>query len=79
MSRTLRSTEKQAEIENLSQAIREAVDAEIDELAANLATVDDAQLFGDNEFKIRALGHRIAAKAVEQHLAQKKTVTKAPA
>jgi hypothetical protein len=79
MSRTLRTPEKQAEIENLSQAIREAVATEIDELAANLATVDDAHLFGDNEFKIRALAHRIAAKAVEQHLAQKKTVTKAPA
>ena len=68
--------EKQAEIEDLAQAIREAVDAEIDELAANLATTDDAHLFGDNEFKIRALAHKIAAKAVEQHLARKKTATK---
>ena len=71
--------EKQAEIERLSRAIREAVDAEIGELAANLAATDDAHLFGDNEFKIRALAHKIAAKAVEQHLARKKTDTKAPA
>jgi hypothetical protein len=71
--------QQQAEIEDLSRAIREAVDAEIDELAANLTTTDDAHLFGDNEFKIRALAHKIAAKAVEQHLARKKTVTKAPA
>jgi hypothetical protein len=70
--------ETQAEIEDLAQAIREAVDAEIDALAANLATTDDAHLFGDNEFKIRALAHRIAAKAVEQHLARKKTATKGP-
>ena len=47
--------------------------------AANLATTDDAHLFGDNEFKIRALAHRIAAKAVERHLARKKTATKGPA
>ena len=73
------SPEKQAEIEDLAQAIREAVDAEIDELAANLATTDDAHLFGDNEFKIRAIAHKIAAKAVEQHLARKKTDTKGPA
>jgi hypothetical protein len=73
------SPEKQAEIEDLSRAIREAVDAEIDELAANLTTTDDAHLFGDNEFQIRALAHTIAAKAVEQHLARKKTATKAPA
>ena len=71
--------EKQAEIEGLEQAIREAVDAEISELAANLATTDDAHLFGKNEFKIRALAHKIAAKAIERHLARKKTVTKAPA
>jgi len=70
---------KQAEIEDLSRAIREAVDAEIGELAANLAATDDAHLFGQNEFTIRALAHRIAAKAVEQHLARKKTDTKAPA
>jgi hypothetical protein len=70
--------EKQAEIEDLSRAIREAVDAEIGELAANLAASDDAHLFGRNEFTIRALAHRIAAKAVEQHLARKKTDTKAP-
>jgi DNA recombination-dependent growth factor C len=73
------SPQKQAEIEDLTRAIREAVDAEISELAAHLATTDDAHLFGDNEFKIRALAHKLAAKAVEQHLARKKTVTKAPA
>ncbi len=70
--------EKKAEIESLAQAIREAVDDEIGELAANLATTDDAHLFGDNEFKIRALAHRIAAKAIEQHLARKKTAMRVP-
>ena len=68
-------SEKQAEIEDLEQAIRAAVDAEIGELAANLATTDDAHLVGANEFKIRALAHKIAAKAIEQHLARKKTRT----
>lgn len=66
------------EIEELEQAIREAVDAEIGELAANLAATDDARLFGQNEFKIRAIAHRIAAKAIERHLARKKTATAAP-
>jgi uncharacterized protein (DUF305 family) len=79
MASTPRTPEKQAEIENLARAIREAVDGEIRELAANLATTDDAHLFGDNEFQIRSLAHKIAAKAIEQHLAQKKTATRAPA
>jgi hypothetical protein len=71
--------EKQADVDQLAKEIREAVDAEISELAANLATTDDAHLFGDNEFKIRALAHKIAAKAIEQHLARKKTAMKGPA
>ena len=70
--------EKRAEIEGLEQAIREAIDAEISELAEGLATTDDAHLFGGNEFKLRAIAHRIAAKALERHLAGKKTVTTAP-
>ena len=53
--------EKEAEIKELAQSIREAIDAEISELAANLASTDDAHLFGQNEFKIRAIAHRIAA------------------
>jgi hypothetical protein len=70
--------EQKVEIKDLSQAIREAVDEEIEELAANLLSTDDAHLFGDNEFKIRSIALKIAAKAYEQHLAQKKTATKAP-
>lgn len=66
------SREPNTEIEGLEKAIREAVDAEISELAAHLATTDDAHLFGANEFKIRAIAHTIAAKAIEQHLARKK-------
>jgi len=30
-------------------------------------------LFGNNEFTIRALAHKLAAKAVEQHLTRKKS------
>ena len=58
--------EKQAEVDDLARAIREAVDAEIGELATTLATTDAAHLFGDTEFKIRAPTHKIAAKAIER-------------
>jgi hypothetical protein len=63
----------------LAQAIREADDAEIEELARTLVAADDQHLFGANEFTVRALAHTIAAKAFEQHLARKKTATRAPA
>ncbi len=71
--------EKQAEVQALAQAIRAATDAEIEELARNLLTTDDQHLFGRNEFVLRDLAHKIAAKALEQHLARKKTATGAPA
>jgi hypothetical protein len=73
------SPDQQADIEQLTREIHQAVDTEIGELAANLVTTDDAHLFGDNEFQIRALAHKIAAKAVERHLARKKTATRGPA
>ncbi len=79
MSTTPVPPEKRADVERLAREIQDAVAAEIDELAANLLTTDDAHLFGDNEFRIRALAHRIAAKAIERHLAQKKTDTRGPA
>ncbi len=69
---------KQAEIQDLAEAIHQAVDAEINELAANLTPTDAAHLFGENEFTIRAIAHKIAAKAVERHLAGEKTATMAP-
>ncbi len=74
MARTALSPEEQAEIKELSRAIEEAIAEEINELATNLATTDDAHLFGENEFKIRAIAHRIAAKALEQRLAKKKRI-----
>jgi len=79
MRSTPLSPDKAAEVRALAQAIREAADTEIEELARTLATTEDQHLFGDHEFKIRDLAHKIAAKALEQHLARKKTVTKAPA
>lgn len=71
--------EKQAEVADLARAIQEAVDAEVNELAAELAATDDADLFGAHEFKVRALAHKIAAKALERRLAGKKTDTRGPA
>jgi len=71
--------EKLADVQALAQAIREATAAEIDELARTLVATDDTHPFGPTEFKLRALAHTIAAKALAQHLARKKTATRAPA
>jgi len=73
------SPEKAAAVQALAEDIRQATNAEIEELAATLIDTDDAHLFGQNEFKLRSLALKIAAKALEQHLAQKKTATRGPA
>jgi hypothetical protein len=78
MPSTPRSSEKSAQAQALAQAIREATQAEIDRLAQTLVDTDDQHLFGQNEFKIREIALQIAAKAIEQHLARKKTATKVP-
>ena len=70
---------KLAEAQDLAQAIRQAIDAELDELARTLVATDDTHPFGPTEFKLRDLAHRIAAKALAQHLARKKTATSGPA
>jgi hypothetical protein len=79
MPSTPLSPEKQAQAEALACAIREATEAELDELARTLVATDDSHPFGATEFTLRDLGHKIVAKAIEQHLARKKTATTAPA
>ena len=79
MPSTALPADKLADVQALAQAIRAVTEAEIDELARNLLSTDDEHLFGANEFTIRALAHQMAAKAIEQHLARKKTATTAPA
>ncbi len=71
--------EKVSAAQALADAIRTATAAEIDELARTLVATDDSHPFGVTEFKVRELAHKIAAKALEQQLARKKTATTAPA
>ncbi len=72
------SPEKLADAKALAQAIREATAADIDELARTLVATDDTHPFGQTEFTVRDLAHQIAAKALTQHLARKKTATPGP-
>src|SRR5438874_11437551 len=65
MPSTPPSPEQRAEAQALAQAIREAVAAEIDQLADTLLATDDRHVFGQTEFAVRDLAHKIAAKAYE--------------
>jgi hypothetical protein len=70
---------QEAQAQKLAQAIAQASYEDILDIARTLVATDNASLFGDTEFTVRALSHRIAAKAYRQHLDSKKTATKGPA
>jgi hypothetical protein len=63
----------------LTAAIQEAITEEISSMAHLLADKPSHELFGQTEFDLRKIAHRIAAKALEISLAQKKMATRGPA
>lgn len=73
------TAEQEALAHELTQAIHQAADDDIRHIARMLVAADERHLFGNTEFKIRALVLKIAAKAYAAHLAEKKTATKATA
>jgi hypothetical protein len=73
------SAEKEAEAQVLAQRIREVADEEILQIARLLLDQSDAEIFGDTEFALRDLVLKLGAKALEEHLRQKKTATRAAA
>ena len=77
MSQPLTADQEQ-EVQQLAQAIAEAASQEFEQLARTLVG-SGASPFGQAEFTIRDILLRVGAKAYEQHLAQKKMATKAPA
>jgi hypothetical protein len=71
--------EKEAQVRAMAQAIAESSEAELLEIARTLLDAEPATLFGATEFKIRDLALKIAAKAYQRRLDQKKTATNPPA
>jgi len=71
-------TEPDLATQRLTAELTKLIEAELHEMVRTLQDTTPATLFGATEFKIRALALKIAAKAYQQHLAQKKTATKAP-
>ncbi len=72
------SEEQEREAKLLEAKIRVAVDKEIADLARLLVSKSQSNLFGETEFQVRDLVLRVGAKAFQEHLREKKTVTKAP-
>jgi hypothetical protein len=75
MTPTTLSAEQEAEAQCLAQRIPEVARADILELARLLVSKREADIFGETEFQVRDVVHRLGAKAFEVHLAKKKTAT----
>ena len=73
------SVEKEAEARALALRIRELADEELVEMARLLVSKPDHEIFGDTEFELRDIVLKVGAKALEEHLRQKKTATTAAA
>jgi len=70
------SPEKESEAQALADRIRELADDEILQMARLLVSKPERDIFGDTEFELRDIVLRVGAKAIEEHLREKKTVIK---
>jgi hypothetical protein len=73
------SAAQEAEAQLLAERIGQAVQEELLQVARTLVGAGAGKVFGATEFAVRDLMLRATAKAYEEHLAQKKTVTRGPA
>ena len=71
------SPELEAKAQELLARLRPQTDEELLSLCRLLVSKQDHELFGETEFEVRDLVHRLGAKAYTAHLGGKKTATKA--
>ena len=76
MARTTRSVsltpEQQAEADRIYTALVAAADQDIRALANQIATTTEPTIFGENEFTLRDIVQRVAAKGLEIALEERK-------
>jgi hypothetical protein len=73
------SPELEAQAQELLARLRPQAEDDLLALARLLVSTEDRELFGETEFEVRDLVHRLGAGAYSAHLAGKKKATKAPA
>jgi len=66
------SPELEAQAQELVARLRPQAESDLLALARLLVSKQERELFGETEFEVRSLVHRIGAKAYETHLAKKK-------
>ena len=64
--------EKEAEAQELAKRICALVNEDIDALARLLVSKNESDIFGETEFQVRDIVHRMGAQAYEAYLAKQK-------
>jgi parvulin-like peptidyl-prolyl isomerase len=77
-TRSSLSVEKEVEAQALAARLRQIVDDDLVEVARLLVGKSDREIFGETEFQLRDILLKAGAKALEEHLRQKKTATTGP-
>jgi len=77
-TRSSLSVEKEVEAQALAARLRQVVDDDLVEVARLLVGKSDREIFGETEFQLRDILLKAGAKALEEHLRQKKTATTGP-
>jgi hypothetical protein len=70
------SPELEAQAQELVARLRPQTEEDLLALARLLVSKEDRELFGETEFEVRDIVHRLGAKAYSAHLAEKKRGTK---
>jgi len=73
------SAELEAQAQELVARLRPQAEEDLLALARLLVSKEDRELFGDTEFEVRDIVHRLGAKAYTAHLVGKKRGTTVPA
>lgn len=71
--------ELESQAQELVARLRPRAEEDLLALARLLVSKEDRELFGDTEFEVRDIVHRLGAEAYTAHLAGKKRGTKVPA
>jgi hypothetical protein len=66
------TVEQQAEAERIEDIVMAGVRAEVGRIARLLASKENRHLFGETEFVVREAAHRLAARAFDAALSERK-------
>jgi hypothetical protein len=71
--------EQEAQAQQLLADLKALTEPELLQIARTLVAPPDGSPFGQAEFDLRDVAHRLVAKALQHALGQKKTATRVPA